>query len=69
MNTTIKAKLNLYRATNIAVVFKETDDILKNRIDKLIELYRADHSDFSTPIFKPELSLIHRRARENQKIM
>lgn len=31
---------------NLAALFKENDDILKNQLDKLIELYRADHPDF-----------------------
>lgn len=31
---------------NLAALFKENDDILKNQLDKLVELYRPDHPDF-----------------------
>ena len=32
--------------TNLAALFKDSDDILKNQLDKLIEQFRAAHPDF-----------------------
>ncbi len=40
---------------NLAALFKETDDILKNQMDKLIELYRADHPDFVNTYFETRI--------------
>ena len=40
---------------NLTALFKETDDILKNQMDKLIELYRADHPDFVNTYFETRI--------------
>ena len=40
---------------NLAALFKETNDILKNQMDKLIELYRADHPDFVNTYFETRI--------------
>ena len=40
---------------NLAALFKETDDILKNQMDKLIELHRADHPDFVNTYFETRI--------------
>ena len=37
---------------NLAVLFKENDAILNDQLDKLIELYRADHPDFVNTYFE-----------------
>ena len=40
---------------NLAALFRENDDILKNQLDKLIELYRADHPDFVNTYFQTRI--------------
>ena len=40
---------------NLDALFKETDHILKDQMDKLIELYRADHPDFVNTYFETRI--------------
>lgn len=40
---------------NLTVLFKEADEILKNQLDKLIELFREDHPDFVNTYFETRI--------------